>query len=138
MKNRLLTIITFIIIQISHQAFGQTQTEMNQEAQSRYLKSDKELNLVYDQILKEYNKDDEFITSLKIAQRIWVQFRDAETNSKFPARNSRIEYGSIYPLCLANYLTELTQYRTSKLKIWLIGAPEGDCCSGSVKMKANN
>ena len=109
MKNRLLTIITFIIIQISHQAFGQTQTEMNQEAQSRYLKSDKELNLVYDQILKEYNKDDEFITSLKIAQRIWVQFRDAETNSKFPARNSRIEYESIYPLCLANYLTELTQ-----------------------------
>ena len=139
MKKIILNIITIVSLTTVNQAFGgQTQTEMNQEAQAKYSQSDKELNSVYDQILKEYSKDDEFIKSLKTAQRIWVQFRDAETNSKFPAIDPRITYGSIHPTCLANYLTELTQYRTKKLKIWLTGTPEGDCCSGSVKMKPNN
>jgi hypothetical protein len=33
------------------------------------------------------------------------------------------------------YLTELTEERIKKLKIWLKGIKEGDVCIGSVKLQ---
>lgn len=134
MKKLLLTIITLLSLTISNQAFGQTQLEMNQEEQNKYLKADKKLNNVYNQILKEYKSDTEFIKNLKIAQRIWIQFRDAEMKSKYPDREQGY-YGSIHPMCLSIYLTELTEERTKKLKMWLLGIEEEDDCNGSVKTK---
>lgn len=134
MKQILLTIVMLLSLIISNQAYGQTQLEMNQEEQKKYLKADKELNLVYNQILKEYKSDVEFIKNLKIAQRIWIQFRDAEMKSRYPDREPGY-YGSIHPMCWSIYLTELTEERTKKLKIWLTGIAEGDACSGSVKIK---
>ena len=134
MKKLLLTIITLLSLTISNQAFGQTQLEMNQEEQNKYLKADKKLNNVYNQILKEYKSDTEFIKNLKIAQRIWIQFRDAEMKLKYPDREQGY-YGSIHPMCLSIYLTELTEERTKKLKMWLLGIEEEDDCSGSVKTK---
>lgn len=134
MKQILLTIVMLLSLIISNQAYGQTQLEMNQEEQKKYLKADKELNLVYNQILKEYKSDVEFIKNLKIAQRIWIQFRDAEMKSRYPDREPGY-YGSIHPMCWSIYLTELTEERTKKLKMWLTGIAEGDACSGSVKIK---
>ncbi len=134
MKKLLLTIITLLSLTISNQAFGQSQLEMNQEEQNKYLKADKKLNNVYNQILKEYKSDTEFIKNLKIAQRIWIQFRDAEMKLKYPDREQGY-YGSIHPMCLSIYLTELTEERTKKLKMWLLGIEEEDDCSGSVKTK---
>jgi uncharacterized protein YecT (DUF1311 family) len=134
MKKLLLTITTLLSLIISNQAFGQTQLEMNQEEQNKYFKADKELNNVYNQILKEYKTDTVFIKNLKIAQRIWIQFRDAEMKSKYPDREQGY-YGSIHPMCWSIYLTELTKERTKKLKMWLTGLDEGDACSGSIKIK---
>ena len=134
MKKLLLTIITLLSLTISNQAFGQSQLEMNQEEQNKYLKADKKLNNVYNQILKEYKSDTEFIKNLKIAQRIWIQFRDAEMKSKYPDREQGY-YGSIHPLCWTVYLRDLTEERTKKLIVWLTGIEEGDACLGSVKMK---
>lgn len=134
MKQILLTIVMLLSLIISNQAYGQTQLEMNQEEQKKYLKADKELNLVYNQILKEYKSDVEFIKNLKIAQRIWIQFRDAEMKSRYPDREPGY-YGSIHPMCWSIYLTELTEERTKKLKMWLTGIEEGDACSGSIKIK---
>ena len=134
MKQILFTLITLLGLTISNQAFGQTQLEMNQEEQSKDLKADKEINLVYNQILKEYKSDTEFIKNFKTAQRIWVQFRDAEMKSKYPDREQGY-YGSIHPLCWTVYLRDLTEERTNKLRVWLTGIEEGDACSGSVKMK---
>ena len=54
---------------------------------------------------------------------------------KFPAKNKRGQYGSVYPMCVSYFLKELTEERTEKLKVWLIGIEEGDVCTGSVKMK---
>ena len=61
--------------------FGQSQGEMNGDAAKNYQKADKELNSVYQKILKEYSEDTLFIKNFKNAQRIWVQFRDAENES---------------------------------------------------------
>jgi uncharacterized protein YecT (DUF1311 family) len=107
---------------------------MNNEASTEYQKADKELNSTYKKILKEYSTDLVFIKNLKIAQNIWIKFRDAEVNMKYPPRESGY-YGSIQPTCRSMYMTELTKKRIKELKIWLTGIPEGDACSGSVKMK---
>jgi uncharacterized protein YecT (DUF1311 family) len=134
MKQILFALTTFLCLTISNQTFGQTQLEMNQEEESNYLKADKELNLVYNQILNEYKSDKEFIKNLKNAQRIWIQFRDAEMKSKYPDREQGY-YGSIHTMCWTIYIRDLTEERTNKLRVWLTGIEEGDACSGSVKMK---
>lgn len=52
---------------------------------------------------------------------------------KFLAENKQPKYGSVYPMCAALFLKELTEERTEKLRVWLNGIEEGDVCSGSVK-----
>jgi hypothetical protein len=44
-------------------------------------------------------------------------------------------YGSVHPMCVAMYLTQLTEERIKILRIWLDGIEEGDVCCGSVKSK---
>ena len=131
MKKFLIFTSFFLISFLSN---AQTQLEMNTEANTEYQKADKELNSTYKKILKEYSTDLVFIKNLKIAQNIWIKFRDAEMNMKYPEKEPRY-YGSIFPTCWSMYMTELTKKRIKELKIWLTGIPEGDACSGSVKMK---
>lgn len=119
---------------ISHYAFAQTQMEMNDAEYNKYRKADKELNEVYQKILSEYKEDTAFITSMKKAQRIWVQFRDAEMLMMYPEREAGY-YGSIHPVCWYTYLTELTTERIKKLKLWLRGDEEGNSCSPSLMLK---
>lgn len=113
---------------------AQSQADMNQDAGKEYQKADKELNATYQQILKDYSKDSVFIASFKKAQKLWVQFRDAEMKAKYPNRAAGY-YGSVQPMCWSMYLTELTIERTTKLKVWITGIEEGDVCAGSVKTK---
>jgi len=115
-------------------SFGQTQNDLNEKAQKDYQKADKELNAVYQKILKDYNQDTVFIKNLINAQRIWLQFRDAEMKAKYPDREEGY-YGSVQPMCWSIYKTELTDDRTKTLKVWLKGIEEGNVCSGSVKPK---
>ncbi|PSR56149.1 DUF1311 domain-containing protein [Adhaeribacter arboris] len=115
-------------------SFGQTQTEMNEEAYSNYQKADKELNGVYKNILVKYKTDKAFLANLKASQRIWISFRDAELKMKYPEREVGY-YGSIHPVCQANYLEKLTRERTNHLRTWLNGVEEGDACSGSIQTK---
>ena len=114
--------------------FGQTQYEMNMTEHNKYLKADKQLNSIYQKILKEYKEDSAFIKNLKASQKIWIQFRDAEMKTKYPDRTPGA-YGSVQPMCWSIYLTGLTEERSTTLKIWLEGIEEGDVCSGSVKTK---
>jgi len=107
---------------------------MNQDASKQYQKADKELNATYQQILKDYSKDPVFIANFKKAQKLWIQFRDAEMKAKYPDRAAGY-YGSVQPMCWSIYLTELTIERTNKLKVWTTGIEEGDVCAGSVKTK---
>ncbi len=105
---------------------------MNIQAGVEYQKVDKELNTVYQKILKEYATQPAFIKNFKSAQRIWVQLRDAELAAKYPESGT---YGSVEPMCKARYLTALTKDRIKSLRPWLDGIEEGDVCTGSVKMK---
>ncbi|WP_345953963.1 lysozyme inhibitor LprI family protein [Mucilaginibacter sp. PAMB04168] len=121
-----------MIVFTSYGAWAQSQTAMNMNAGSAYEKADKELNAVYRKILKEYAAQPQFIKKLKVAQRLWIQLRDAELAAKYPERGS---YGSVAPMCESIYLETLTKERTKFLRMWLTGIPEGDVCAGSVKSK---
>jgi len=114
--------------------FGQTQSELNEEADRDYQKADRELIDVYQKILKEYKEDSVFIKSFKNAQRLWIQLRDAEMLAKYPETENRY-YGSVQPMCWSLYKTELTNDRIKKLQVWVEGVEEGDVCAGSVKIK---
>ena len=123
---------------LSFNSFGQSQAAMNQQADVAYQKADQELNRVYQQIFKEYRTQTAFLQSLKTAQKLWLQFRDAEMKARYPAANSLVEYGSFFPVCYSNGLEELTKARTKQLRLWLTGISEGDMCNGSVKVAAGN
>ena len=129
MKN----LFTLITLTFSFICLSQTQAEMNNKAYAEYDKSDKILNEIYQVILSEYKSDTTFITNLKKSQRLWVQFRDAEMEMKFPDYEGKV-YGSIQPTCRALYLKELTDKRIETLKKWVGGVEEGDVCSGSIKI----
>ena len=128
------TTLTILLIFVASFGFAQTQLEMNQQAGAEFQKTDKELNTVYQKIIKEYNSDTLFIKNLRASQRIWIQFRDAELLVKYPQTEPNY-YGSIFPVCYSNYKTKLTQERITTLKQWLDGVKEGDVCAGSVMVK---
>ena len=125
-------ILLILFLSLSFNCFSQSQTEMNLEAGSEFDKAETEMNRIYQQILTEYKKDIVFVENLKKSQRIWIEFRDAEMEMKFPKRE-RGYYGSVLPLCRAIYLKKLTEKRTESLNVWLLGIVEGDACNGSVK-----
>jgi|TARA_R110002110_G_scaffold89504_2_gene233092 uncharacterized protein YecT (DUF1311 family) len=106
---------------------------MNKDANFEYNEADTELNNVYQKLLSEYKSDSIFIDRLKKAQRIWLSYRDAELEMKFPAENKQLEYGNTYSMCVSIYLEELTEQRIEKLKDWLNGIDEGNICSGSIE-----
>jgi uncharacterized protein YecT (DUF1311 family) len=104
--------------------YSQTQTEMNAAAAADYAKADKELNKVYQQIMKKYAKDALFIKHMKGAQQAWVNFRDAEFRRQFPKfMNGQKEYGTMFSLDRSTFLTELTEARTKTLKEILKDGP---------------
>jgi uncharacterized protein YecT (DUF1311 family) len=109
---------------------------MHVEASDLFKKADDELNLVYQEILSEYQTDSIFIKRLKEVQMVWISFRDAELEMRFPIENKQLGYGSSYPVCALNYLTELTEKRIEHLKTWTKGIEEGEMCTGSVKLKS--
>lgn len=119
---------------VSSSSFGQSQAQLNVQADAAYQKADQALNRTYQQILKEYRTQTVFLQSLKTAQQRWLQFRDAEMKARYPAANSQLEYGSFFPVCYSNGMEELTKARTKQLQLWLTGIPEGDMCNGSVKV----
>ena len=111
-----------------------TQGEMNYCAAKTYKEADTKLNNVYKAILEAYKSDTAFIHNLRTSEQLWIKLRDAELNVKFP-EGSGHEYGSVQPMCMSMYLTDLTNDRSKYLQIWLDGIDEGDACAGSVRRK---
>ena len=128
MKVFIISLLAFI----STAGLAQTQSEMNQESYDSLAKADLELNSVYQKILQEYREDTVFIKNLIKTQKIWIKFRDAQVEMKFPEREPGW-YGSMYPMCVSGYLEKLTRDRIKTLKEWLAGVEDGEGCGGSVK-----
>jgi uncharacterized protein YecT (DUF1311 family) len=111
---------------------GQTQTEMNVYSCDSFKSADRELNLVYQKILKDYKQDTAFIKNLKSAQSLWIKLRDADLKAIYTPGEF---YGSVKPMCACTILTEFTKERTKFLKTWTDGIEEGDACRGTRKQR---
>lgn len=130
MKEKL--IFLFFLIMFTQFSFAQSQAQMNNDSYISYKKVDDELGVVYQKVIKKYSKNPDFINALRASERLWIQLRDAEIKMRFPAKDPRLEYGSVYPICVNIYLESITKTRISYLKEWLQTSDEGDVCSGSV------
>jgi uncharacterized protein YecT (DUF1311 family) len=117
-----LLLILFLALPMA--LFSQTQSEMNAEAAKDYAKADKELNKVYQQVLKKYAKDDLFVKYMRQAQQAWVNFRDAEFRRQFPKfMNGQTEYGTMFSLDRSTFMEDMTVERTKTLKKILANGP---------------
>jgi uncharacterized protein YecT (DUF1311 family) len=117
-----------VILVYGYYATGQTQWELNISAEKKSLQARKEMNSVYNAILRIHKTDTLFIKNLKIAQRLWMKLRDAEMLVRYPDREEGY-YGSAHRTCLALYDEELTRERIKKLKNWFGELENGDGCS---------
>jgi uncharacterized protein YecT (DUF1311 family) len=115
----------------------QSQGDLDDEAAAQFKAADREMNRVYEAILKKYAKDTVFIAKLKNAQRAWLAFRDAELAANYPDPEPQFAYGSVYPMCASYLVAELTRERTKQLKAWLHGTQEGDVCAGSIQINGD-
>jgi len=126
--------VIVLIILLAAESSAQTQGQMNDEACRKYQQAEAEMNTVYKQVLAEYKSETTFIKKLGAAQRAWLVFRDAHLEALYPEID-KTRYGSVYPMCRCDALSELTRERTKMLKKWITGNKEGDVCTGSVKIK---
>jgi uncharacterized protein YecT (DUF1311 family) len=82
-----------------------------------YKAADSGLNQMYSQISKVLQSDD--LQRLKVAQRLWIQFRDATCTAESDLYNGGTASSPAYSACLE----ELTRQRTADLETtygWVI------------------
>lgn len=91
-------------------ANAQNQQEMNQQALRDFEKADRTLNEIYKQLMGML--DEEAQGKLKVVQRAWVQFRDAQ--AEFQA-DAEARGGSMAPLLFNRARTRLTNARIKEL-----------------------
>ena len=113
---------------------GQTQQEMNSEAYESLKLVENQMSEILTQIFADYQDDGQFIQNMKLSQDIWMSLRSAELSVRFPDKGEGY-YGSILPVCKANYLEELTKSRIEHLQAYLKGGQEGNACLGSLRVK---
>lgn len=98
-----------------------TQPEMNQCARDDFEQADQVLNQVWRQLLAKEKGKATYIKKLRVAQRAWIAFRDAEVEAMFTCEeaNPRFCWGSMYPLLYHIEMQELTEARTQRLQQYL-------------------
>jgi len=92
---------------------AQSQQEMNRQAQDEADAEDRQLNIVYKQVVADLDEEGKVL--LKTSQRAWLAYRDAE--AKFAADAMR--GGSAAPLLYFSSIATLTKQRTELLKNYL-------------------
>jgi uncharacterized protein YecT (DUF1311 family) len=105
----------FLSLGLTVSAFAQTQLDMNVDAISAYKKADKELNLVYKQLVGKISEQEK--TNLKTAQRKWIKMKESSCTKEA----AEYEGGSMYPMIYHDCLASKTKKRIIELKKMLIG-----------------
>jgi len=97
---------------------GGNQMEMNACANDDFTKADKELNQTYQALIKKEASDQLFVSKLRLAQKAWLTYRDADLEARFACaeENVRVCWGSMYPMSYLSRKAELTRERTMHLK----------------------
>jgi uncharacterized protein YecT (DUF1311 family) len=85
---------------------------MNECYRNSLKKAEKNLNTIYDKIIKNNAADSVFTNKFKAAQDAWVAYRDAQLSALYPHKDEApLYYGSVYTMC---YYIERRQLSTSQ------------------------
>jgi len=100
---------------------GETQLDLNICANADYKKADKVLNSIYKKLIKIKKDDELYIKRLKVSQRLWIKFRDAEINTIFSCEdiNIRMCWGSMADMLYSEAMIKLTKERTVTLQKYI-------------------
>jgi len=126
MKNSVFLLFVFLF-GISSYAYSlecspnATQMDLNQCAYDEYQQSDLKLNQVWKQLIKKHKNNTDYVEKLRVSQRTWIQFRDAEVAAMFSCLEDtpRSCWGSMYPMLYNMALSELTMLRAERLEHYL-------------------
>jgi uncharacterized protein YecT (DUF1311 family) len=94
------------------------QLELNACARDDFTKADDELNQTYQALVKKEGTDKLFINKLRLAQKAWLSFRDADLEARFACAEDKVGicWGSMYPMLFLFRKAELTRERTKHLQ----------------------
>ena len=98
------------------------QLELNACALDDFTKADDELNRTYQALIKSEADEKLFINKLRLAQKAWLAFRDADLEARFACaeEDPRFCWGSMYPMLFLLRKAELTRERTRHLQQLLV------------------
>ena len=125
MHYRALLLALFLPIAASHAQ--QTQYDLNRHADRRARVADSTLDVLFRQVEARYRTDSVALRKLRVAQRAWIAFRDAEIEATYPAEEKQRAYGSVFPMCVSMVREELTRARIAQLRATLHPV-HGDVC----------
>ena len=125
MRLILACIVALIITTLTHSgpSYGQTQSELNQQASDEFLKADQRLNAVFSSLIAKISAAGK--ASLRDAEKTWIRFRDQEYT--FETMGS--VGGSVHPMVVSQCKSRLTNQRTKDLEGQL-NCKEGDLSCG--------
>lgn len=93
-----------------------TQSEMNRCADQDAIRADKDLNAIYQNLLKLMANDPRAIAKLKAQENAWIHFRDAFLDAAFPAEDKQANYGTMYPMEALELRAQLTRDQANRLR----------------------
>ncbi|QLQ24331.1 MAG: DUF1311 domain-containing protein [Dechloromonas sp.] len=115
---------------------ARTQPELTHCSGLASQQADKELNAVYQAVLKRHKADRVFSEKFKAAQRAWLKWRDAEMEAIYPDSDQpQLSYGSSFSFCRGNQIEAITRERTKQIRKWADGIEEGELCVGSFPIR---
>ena len=95
------------------------QQELEACARDDFSEADNALNKVYKALIKKEVDDPLFVSKLRIAQKAWLVFLEADLDAQFacPKEDSKLVcWGSMYPMSYLSRKAELTRERTKHLQ----------------------
>jgi len=108
---------------------GDTQIEMNVNANNEYLASEEKMQKSLTEALLKHEGDSLLVTNLQKSQKQWEIWRDAEIEAFYPPYKDSIEfYGSMEPLCRYSKLIDWTEQRIKQLEIYSKDVQSDDAC----------
>jgi len=96
---------------------GGAQIELNVCAYEEFVAADQALNKTYQALLSKEGADALYVAKLRLAQKAWIEFRDAELEATFACAKDdpKLCWGSVYPLAFNTVKTRLTNERNLRL-----------------------
>jgi hypothetical protein len=117
-----------------------SQAEMNSIEGENLQRAEKRLHTILDSIKILYSKDEIFYSekqktlffkNLELSQKSWLSYLESMVELKFPKDDEFA--GSSTGMSIAIYKNELIDKRIIDLNPWLIGTPQGDVGSGTIR-----